>query len=830
MIQKAWYGYLKGFLFGMIVFFSMVCEAQLLHKSAKSTKTQAIVSRDSTDSVKNVAEINKKARADTSVSQLLAKLEERVMHLNKDLGMLRRGFDTLEISEEIPEIEDGLDRIQDNIGIMQSGANLRNLNSIKVALQQVQKRVKKTQEILNKYNEVLITISESQASSAADSSWSRMPGDSILRLSYLAKLNPVIQKSKTNDSLLTGAIKSIGFLQTRISTSYLKSAELLDEVNVQIKNIQSNFSRRDAPLIWQTESNSEVNTLEKNLKFGFKKNLSISVYYLSLNIGFFLFALFLGSVFFTLNQLSVRRLRKSGNANWDLPLHFLKNKIWLPTLLGVFTLLPFSLRNPPAGLVEFFWFLMLITATLIRWKDWPAGFRRMWTGIIVFFILFSIDSFLQEITFIERMLLAILNLGAIVLGWYMHREVLKDKSRYHKLMDESILIFLIVNIVALLINFAGRVNLARVLSNSAVLGIVLLLALQIIREIVLEFLYLQVEANKHFSLTSFSEYEKMKNKFSTTLGIITAALWALALAWSLNLYDLIQESAGNFLAQKRTVGEFNFSFSTILVFVGIIWLSILAGRLVTFIFHGDDSNVIGSRKTKSGSLILFGRLTIYTIGVLLAFAATGIAMDKFAIVLGALGVGIGFGLQNVVNNLVSGIILAIEKPMEIGDVIELGTQVGTVKQIGFRSSTIATFDGSVIIVPNGDFTSQQLINWTHSNNNYRRVEVIVGVEYGSNLEQVKKLIDTIIEQNQDVAKYPEPIILVNEFASNSVNIRVLFWTADYDKWLSLKSKINQEIYESFAENGIEIPVPQTDLHIKSINPEVAKILRGKNNQ
>ena len=812
----------------MIVFFSMMCEAQLLRKPAKSTKTQAIVSRDSTDSVKKIAEINKKARADTSISQLLAKLEQRVIHLNKDLGLLRRGFDTLEISEEIPEIEDGLDRLQANIGIMQPGANLRNLNSIKVALQQVQRRVKKNQETLNKYNEVLITISESQASFAADSSWNKMPGDSILRLNYLIKLNPVIQKSKTNDSLLTGAIKSIGLLQTRISSSYLNSAELLDEVNVQIKNIQSNFLRRDAPLIWQAKTNSEVNTLEKNLKLGFKKNLSISVYYLSLNIAFLFFALFLGSAFFTLNQVSVRKLRKSGTANWDQPLHFLKNKIWLPTLLGVFTLLPFSLRNPPAGLVEFFWFLMLITVTLIRWKDWPVVFRRMWIGIIVFFILFSTDSFLQEISFIERMLLVILNLGAITLGWYMYREVLKDKSLYHKLMAESILIFLIVNIISLLMNFAGRVNLARVLSNSAVLSIALLLALQIIREILMEFLYLHVEAYQYFSLARFSEFKKMKEKFRTTLGIIIAVLWALALAWSLNLFDPLEEAVGIFLVQRRTVGAFTFSYSTVLVFVGIIWLSILAGRLVTFIFHGDDSNVVGSRKNKSGSLILFGRLAIYTIGVLLAFAATGIAMDRFTIILGALGVGIGFGLQNVVNNLVSGIILAIEKPMEIGDVIELGTQVGTVKQIGFRSSTIATFDGSVIIVPNGDFTSQQLINWTHSNNNYRRVEAIVGVEYGSNLEQVKKLINTIIQQNEDVAKYPEPIILVNEFASSSVNIRVLFWTSDYDKWLQLKSKINQEIYESFAENGIEIPVPQTDLHIKSIDPDVAKILRGKN--
>jgi small-conductance mechanosensitive channel len=254
----------------------------------------------------------------------------------------------------------------------------------------------------------------------------------------------------------------------------------------------------------------------------------------------------------------------------------------------------------------------------------------------------------------------------------------------------------------------------------------------------------------------------------------------------------------------------------------------LLGRITSFIFDNQDLNIESSRNAKSGSLKLFTKLTIFILGTLLAFAAAGIPMDKLAIIFGALGVGIGFGLQNIVLNLVSGIILAIEKPMEIGDVVELGNKTGTVKEIGFRSSQITTFEGSVVIVPNGDFISQHLINWTHSNNNSRRVDVIVGVKYGSNLEQVKKIIGDIITGNPDVSKYPAPNILIHEFANSSVNIRVLFWTSDYDKWVALKSNIYQEIYESFAANNIEIPFAQTDLHIKSMDPAVASMI--KNNQ
>ena len=252
----------------------------------------------------------------------------------------------------------------------------------------------------------------------------------------------------------------------------------------------------------------------------------------------------------------------------------------------------------------------------------------------------------------------------------------------------------------------------------------------------------------------------------------------------------------------------------------------LLGRIASFIFDNQDTNFAATRNTKSGSLKLFTKLTIYTLGTLLAFAAAGIPMDKLAIIFGALGVGIGFGLQNIVLNLVSGIILAIEKPMEIGDVIELGTKSGTVKEIGFRSSQISTFEGSVVIVPNGDFITQHLINWTHSNNNSRRVDVIVGVKYGSNLEQVKKIISDIIIGNPEVSKYPAPNILIHELANNAVNIRVLFWTPDYDNWVGLRSKIYQDIYESFAANNIEIPFAQTDLHIRSIDPDVLEVLKG----
>jgi small-conductance mechanosensitive channel len=180
-------------------------------------------------------------------------------------------------------------------------------------------------------------------------------------------------------------------------------------------------------------------------------------------------------------------------------------------------------------------------------------------------------------------------------------------------------------------------------------------------------------------------------------------------------------------------------------------------------------------------------------------------------------------MQNIVNNLVSGIIVAFEKPIEVGDVIEVGTRNGVVKNIGFRSSTITTYDGASVIIPNGDLISQQLINWTHSDRS-RRVEIIVGVAYGTDVEKAIASANRALDGHEHIMRYPPPVVLVHQFAESSVDLRILFWTKDFDTWVQLKSEIMAAVYRNFAVDGMQIPFPQRDLHVKSLDPEVIKNL------
>ena len=217
------------------------------------------------------------------------------------------------------------------------------------------------------------------------------------------------------------------------------------------------------------------------------------------------------------------------------------------------------------------------------------------------------------------------------------------------------------------------------------------------------------------------------------------------------------------------------------------------------------------------SLVKFG---IVTIGFFVAALASGFPLDKITLLISAFGVGIGFGLQNIFNNLVSGIILVFEKPLQVGDTIEVGQLVGVVKTIGIRASTIRTFDGSEVIVPNGNLVSNELINWTLSDSQ-RRMIIKVGVEYGTDPNEVIKILLGVAKKNKELLEDPAPYVLFREFGDSSLNFELRCYT-DSSDWLFILSDLHVKVNNALKEAGIVIPFPQRDLHIKDLNPNIVK--------
>ena len=215
---------------------------------------------------------------------------------------------------------------------------------------------------------------------------------------------------------------------------------------------------------------------------------------------------------------------------------------------------------------------------------------------------------------------------------------------------------------------------------------------------------------------------------------------------------------------------------------------------------------------------IFG-YTLIAIGFYVAFQAVGLDLSSLAIVAASVGVGVGFGLQNIINNFVSGIIILAERPISIGDRIEVAGVAGRVTKIQLRSTTVVTNDNITMIVPNADFISNTVTNWSHGDPKVR-IRVPVGVAYGSDLKLLQQLLLEAAGEHPKALRDPSPVVLFNEFGDSSLNFELGVWTQEMTATpIHFTSQMNFIIEQKLRENDIEIPFPQRDLHVRSGLPE-----------
>jgi potassium efflux system protein len=255
----------------------------------------------------------------------------------------------------------------------------------------------------------------------------------------------------------------------------------------------------------------------------------------------------------------------------------------------------------------------------------------------------------------------------------------------------------------------------------------------------------------------------------------------------------------------------------------VIWASFRLSALVRSILEEDVFPRMWMEGGKAYALSSLLHYTIVTLGFLVALAFLGFGLDRFAVLAGAFGVGIGFGMQAIVNNFVSGLILLFERPLRVNDRVQIGDVMGEIRRIGFRSSTVRTLEGAELIVPNAILVSETVTNWTLSDR-LRRVDIQVGVAYGSNVRQVLDLLLEVARQHAHVLDNPAPVSLFLGFGDSSLNFELRAWTERVEDWFQIRSELTVGIGDATSAAGIEIPFPQRDVHLTSRAPVDVRVV------
>jgi potassium efflux system protein len=765
---------------------------RVLHSQKVDSTAMELNSRIS-DSILREAEIK-----DTTVPYMVNKIESYSYSLNLAENFFDRRYDTTDILSSISGVERRLNYFHNRLARNDKLLNLRSLNTALVMLEESRETLEDWDISLAGYNFQLNNIHQRIRIVKYDSS---LLNDSLNTILH-GQMSSVYERSLALDSVLHISTIKINALRNRVSINLLMLKDLQSEINDrQQAIIQAIWKQQESPF-FAFCSTDYAATLAEVLNDGLSRSSRIIQIFIvttwdtrTINLGIWLLLL----VWFLLTLHVVRK--KTDQEAIFQNLTFLKKSAVLSSLLLLETYGPFLYANAPASYVHLNELFRLLFLTLLLSPYLTRMGKAAWLVCVLLWITFAIDDLLLDYAYGERWLLMISGVCLLALCiWLLRKKTIIFKNLEDSKARKWVLALTMVQIIiSIVCNITGRVTLSKLLAFSSINSLVLAITLKVCCTILVDAVYTQSEVF-HNRFFAFLNFVNLKNKLRSLLWVVAIFVWILSILRNLMLYERVSGILIYFINRPRTLGSFKYSLASGILFFLVIWISSVLSQFVNFFF--DESHNPGpKKKTKLGSIALIVRIGIWTAGFLIAVAAAGIPINKISILIGALGVGIGFGLQNLVNNLVSGIIIAFERPIQIGDTIEIGGKTGTVQEIGVRSSQINNGEGANIIVPNGDLLSQQLINWTLHNRN-KRIKIMMSIPYKSDFRKARDLILAEIMKNDKIMIDPTPAVTVDTFANEFVNYEVKFWVTDMSETGSIRNELMLNIIDSFRKNDI----------------------------
>jgi small-conductance mechanosensitive channel len=468
--------------------------------------------------------------------------------------------------------------------------------------------------------------------------------------------------------------------------------------------------------------------------------------------------------------------------------------------------------------------LLRLLPVLIRPSLRPSV--TMLVGLTVLFLLVELVPSAYLLHRMSLLLLAVTGCGS---GIWLLRAIGRDQATTWGVWRRAVVWItgaaVLLFAVSALANISGAVGLASLLAVATLQATYDALVLWVVLAVVLGAITVALRSGTAQKLRLFERHgPQIRMAIFRLFRLVAVLIWIGAMLSAFNVFDPVAAAVRTVFDFELALGTLHLSVSNLVVFGVVLWLSIRLSRLLRVVLDEDVWPRFDLPRGAPEAVSKISTYVVLTLGFFLAVAAAGLDLSRLTIIVGALGVGIGFGLQNVVNNFVSGLILLFERPVKVGDKIEIGGLSGEVQDIGIRASVVRTWQGAEVVVPNATLISDNLVNWTLSDPR-RRMDIPVGVAYGTDPERVVEILLAIAGDHDGVLSDPEPQALFLGFGDSALLFELRAWTlGDFVRY---GSELRIAALRALAGSEIEVPFPQRDLHLRTVAPAAADAMTDR---
>jgi len=732
----------------------------------------------------------------------LLSIEKVFQTLNKASVLSQPVPSILGITDHLNEDDSAIFIIKQRLNSNDRSLNIRNLQMFSIILNQINKDSRNYAKQLEGYDSIYNGVKNDILALKKDSLIRIILKDQLLRASFKPELLQLRSKWQKTDSLLKYVSLLIDNTQAHTSGNLITTNELDLQTESLMESTGSRAFSKESKYLWEFNKAERPNYLSGDFQKSMQDERKITYYYFSHTNNQLFLLLLCGVIFFFwifYNYKSLEKLNKRDSiASFDF--RYVNPVPVFASLILMLNLAPLFDLDAPFIYIATVEFLLMITLTYCFWKRLPHKVFYMWLIFILLFLSQSVLRYLGLPVYLNRWLYFVLNSLSVLLGLYVV-SAFQKQYKQHRFLVLTAGLYVFFNFLAIVSNLFGRITLMQIFGSTGTYAFIQTAGLVVFVESVTEAFMLQIQSSrmrKEYS-PDFDKKE-IARAIRRIIVFCSFIIWLVVFATNLNIYNGITNFVGKILSKPRALGSFSFTYAGVILFVLIIWIANFLQKYISYFFGdiGDDA-LFNSKGQRSKLMII--KLVLLVAGFLIAIAASGLAIDKVTVILGALSVGIGLGLQNIVNNFVSGIILIFDRTLHIGDTVEIGDKKGRVKQISMRSSTLLTPEGAEVIIPNGSILSNNFTNWS-LNENYIRVDLTFNVDKVS--KDIRDAILNIVKSSPDVVAEKEPEILTNTITATSTQLKIYFWCEDVTKREIARSEVYTEISKYLQENEVNI--------------------------